>query len=283
MRQFLVKTGNIKLIDFLLQNIPMVSFSTLQKALRNKDIKVNGERVKTNIILKAQDKVEVYGIKPATINIVYSDDNILVVDKPSGIEIEDQDKPSLTKLLSEQIGQSVFAVHRLDRNTSGLLLLAKNSQAKEQLERCIKSKTITKNYYAVVVGKPSKSVGRITLYLYKDAAASFVKVSDTPKAGYVKAVTEYSLVSSNDILSLLDINLITGRTHQIRASLAHIDLPVLGDSKYGNSNANKQYKINRQCLMAYKLVLDGFTDSLAYLNEKQFILQADKLTNLITK
>ena len=281
MQQFRVNNNNIKLTDYLLQNLPLVSFATLQKALRNKDIKVNNVRVNSNITLSAGDEVQVYGIKPPSVNIVYNDDNIIIASKPSGIEVVAQDKPSLAEYIIGQIGEQVYAVHRLDRNTSGLVMLAKNLQAKTQLERCIKSKLITKNYYAVVVGKPSKSTGTITLYLSKDAAASFVKVSDVPRAGYVKAISQYSLVSTNEILSLLDINLITGRTHQIRASFAHIGLPVLGDNKYGNSSINKQYKVNRQCLVAYKLLLGGFNGNLSYLNGKEFILPADKLKSFI--
>ena len=166
--------------------------------------------------------------------------------------------------------------HRLDRNTSGLILFAKNAQALEILLDKFKHHEIEKHYLALVYGIPQKKNERLISYLFKDSSKSFVYISDVPKKGYQKIITSYSLIESFDNnTSLLDIEIETGRTHQIRAHLAHIGLPIIGDGKYGINEINKKFKVKAQKLVSYKLIFRFEHDGkiLEYLNRKSFELK----------
>lgn len=149
----------------------------------------------------------------------------------------------------------LYAVHRLDRNTAGLVVFAKTKETRNKLLYAFKHHQIGKCYLAIVVGVPSKTSDKMIAYLKKDSSKSMSFVSDMPKEGYDKIITNYKLLKTNEILSLLEVQIETGKTHQIRAHLAHINLPILGDEKYGNKQINKQYSLKKQMLVAYKLDL----------------------------
>ena len=166
--------------------------------------------------------------------------------------------------------------HRLDRNTSGLILFAKNQTALDILLDKFKHHEIEKHYLALVYGVPKKKSERLISYLFKDSSKSLVYISDVPKKGYLKIITSYSLIESINNTSLLDVEIETGRTHQIRAHLSYIGLPIIGDGKYGINEINKKFKAKTQKLVSYKLKFSFIKDSgiLNYLNGKSFEIDA---------
>lgn len=276
------KYDNKKLDKFLKDNISTLSNNLFYKTLRKKDIKINGKRVSENVTVFENDEILVYISddlleNKLNLDIIYEDNNILLINKPSNIEVTGQD--SLTEVVHKLYSSCEFKpmpCHRLDRNTSGLILFAKNTQALEILLDKFKHHEIEKHYLTLVYGIPQKKNERLISYLFKDSSKSLVYISDAPKKGYQKIITSYSLIESFDNdTSLLDVEIETGRTHQIRAHLAHIGLPIIGDGKYGINEINKKFKAKTQKLVSYKLIFKFESDSeiLEYLNRKSFELK----------
>ena len=270
------KYNNKKLIDYLQKKFDGLSSTTIYKALRKKDIRINDKRISENCLLRTGDEIKVYITdnllsKTVDIPIVYEDENIVVFNKPSNMETTgDSSLTSYAKnLYSNHKNIFIEPCHRLDRNTCGLVLFARNKQTEELLLKCFKNKNVEKHYMCVVVGKPQTESQKLQAFLFKDSKKSIVYISDVPKQGYQKIVTSYKVLKHNKMnnLSLLDITIETGRTHQIRAHLAHIGLPILGDGKYGINKINSQFKIKSQCLASYSLELHNINDThLSYLN-----------------
>ena len=279
------KYDNKKLDKFLKDNISTLSNNLFYKTLRKKDIKINGKRVSENVTVFENDEILVYIPdnlleNKLNLDIIYEDNNILLINKPSNIEVTGQD--SLTEVVHKLYSSCEFKpmpCHRLDRNTSGLILFAKNTQALEILLDKFKHHEIEKHYLALVYGIPQKKNERLISYLFKDSSKSLVYISNVPKKGYQKIITSYSLIRSFDNnTSLLDVEIETGRTHQIRAHLAHIGLPIIGDGKYGINEINKKFKAKTQKLISYKLIFKFESDSkiLEYLSKKSFELKSGK-------
>ena len=276
------KYNNKKLDKFLKDNLQNLSNNLFYKTLRKKDIKINGKRVSENVNVFENDKIQVYisdTLLEGSVNldIIYEDKNILLINKPINIEVTG--KNSLTDVVHRLYKLQEFLpmpCHRLDRNTSGLILFAKNQTALDILLDKFKHHEIEKHYLALVYGVPKKKSERLISYLFKDSSKSLVYISDVPKKGYLKIITSYSLIESINNTSLLDVEIETGRTHQIRAHLSYIGLPIIGDGKYGINEINKKFKAKTQKLVSYKLKFSFIKDSgiLNYLNGKSFEIDA---------
>lgn len=276
------KYNNKKLDKFLKDNLQNLSNNLFYKTLRKKDIKINGKRVSENVTIFENDKIQVYisdTLLEGSVNldIIYEDKNILLINKPINIEVTG--KNSLTDVVHRLYKSQEFLpmpCHRLDRNTSGLILFAKNQTALDILLDKFKHHEIEKHYLALVYGVPKKKSERLISYLFKDSSKSLVYISDVPKKGYLKIITSYSLIESINNTSLLDVEIETGRTHQIRAHLSYIGLPIIGDGKYGINEINKKFKAKTQKLVSYKLKFSFIKDSgiLNYLNGKSFEIDA---------
>ena len=275
------KYNGKKICAYLLYKFPNLKQSTLYKALRKKDIRINNNRINDNEIIYTGDEIKVFisddFLFSSNINldIVFEDKNILIINKPSGIEVTGEN--SLTSECENYIQGFVKPCHRLDRNTSGLVLFAKNEQALEILLEKFKNREIDKYYTATVYGILSKKQDKLEAYLFKDTKKSLVYISDFPKKGYQKIITSYKVIKEDkkNNTSVLDIKLETGRTHQIRAHLAHIGFPIIGDGKYGINEINKKFKQKTQLLCSYRLKFNFSTPSgcLEYLNGTVFYIE----------
>lgn len=264
MKKFTVKE-NATLKDFTDNFYPQGSFC-FNTLLKRRDIRVNGAKTDKNIPLSEGDEV-VYYTTPAeesktAFTEIYRDENILVCDKESGVNSE-----AVFYTLS-QTGECRF-IHRLDRNTAGLIVFALNKAAEEDLLLQFKNHTAEKEYSALVFGRPPKSEDTVTLYLKKDAQKAKVKLSAKKGDGQI-AKTYYKTLKSEGDFSLLKIKLFTGRTHQIRATFAYLGCPVAGDEKYGDERLNKKYALTRQCLISRRLTLSS-SGKLSYLNGRTFV------------
>ena len=266
-----------QLSKFLLDKFSGLTLDTFHKDLIKKDIIINNVRTTKNEVVHVGDEIKIFVIdellyKTFIPEIVYEDKNILVINKSAGIEVVGDD--SLTSNLKEYFVDSyIEPCHRLDRNTTGLVLFAKNEEALNILLEKFKNHEIEKHYLATVYGIPKINKQTLTSYLFKDNKKSLVYISDEPKKGYVKIITLYSILEKHvtENYSVLDVTLHTGKTHQIRAHLAHIGHPILGDGKYGNNQINKQFGFKTQQLCSNSLKFNFTTDAgiLNYLVQKE--------------
>lgn len=288
MRKLIVdeKYNNKKLNNFILDNFKSLNQNVLFKALRKKDIRVNNVKVSENVIVHTGDEITIYivdelllGKPKIEFKVVYEDDNIICFFKPEGFSITEANlnEYTFTSLVKEKFGNNLEPCHRLDRNTSGLILYAKNQKALLILLDKFKNKEIEKHYLTRVYGIVKQDHELLESYLFKDSKKSMVYISDTPKKNYEKIITEYTVLERNskENTTKLDINLHTGKTHQIRAHLAHIGYPIIGDGKYGKGEINKRFEKKTQELTSYKLIFRFKTDSgiLNYLNGKEILIK----------
>ena len=274
----LIVTNNFngkKLSSFVFNSFPNLAKNTFYKALRQKDIRINGKRINTDCTIYVGDELSIYiadNLLFPSINleIIYEDDNILIVNKPNNIEVVGEN--SLTSLINTKFSSNnIMPCHRLDRNTTGLVLFAKNKEALDILFNKFKNHEIKKFYRALVYGIPKVKNARLEAFLFKDTKNSIVYISDTLKKGYQKIITSYKVLEEfPNNTSLLDVEIETGKTHQIRAHLAHIGYPIAGDGKYGINSVNKKLGYKYQQLCSYKLQFCFSSNSgiLSYLNNK---------------
>jgi pseudouridylate synthase len=263
-----------KLLKSLEKNVEGASYSAFSAALRKKDVAVNGIKQRENSDVVPGDEITIFlpdsAFRP-NFTIFYEDENVLFVNKGKEIEVCDGEKNVADEL--KKAGKSVIPVHRIDRNTSGLVMFAKTEQSFEAFLRALKEGRIKKYYEAEVFGTPENKSGVFIDYMKKDASKKFVSVRSAPAAGYQKTETYYSVIKSSGKTALLCVRISGGFTHQIRACLAYHDLPIIGDGKYGRSEINRAFGSKYQRLTAKKLVFDFAEDScLRYLNDKKIEL-----------
>ena len=282
MKAFIVesKNDNKKIVQVVQNKYPKCALGTIHRALRNKDIKVNGIRIKENVEVFEGDEVEVFisdelilGNNKFEIDkkkIVYEDDNILIYNKPQEIEVQGLKNGAGLEEELRKYYKGIKACHRLDRNTQGLVIFAKNKEAEKEMLELIKERNVKKYYKAQVYGIPKNKAMTLKAYLFKDSKKSMAIISNVPKKGFVEIVTKYRLLEADkkNNTSILEVELITGKTHQIRAHLAFIGLPIIGDGKYGINQVNKLFGKKYQELEAYKIEFSDCKGIFEYLNGK---------------
>ena len=291
-----------RLDRFLAKAVPLLPASLAQKYIRLKRIKRNGQRVGRDDRLSEGDILQLYindeffeaprqdnaylTVSAPKLNIVYEDAQILLVDKKPGIAVHPHDGAEYGKTLIDHIQAYLYVkrewrpreenaftpalCNRIDRNTGGIVIAAKTAEALRVMNQKIKDREIDKRYLAVVEGTPKPKSGVLKGYLFKDAVKNRVYVTDTPQKGAKTCETRYETLESRNGLSLVECELITGRTHQIRAQFAHAGHPLLGDGKYGK--LDKRFDRRYQALYSYRLTFRFTTDAgaLSYLNGKSF-------------
>ena len=295
---------------FVGKAVPLLPDSLLQKYIRLKRIKLNGKGAKRDTRLAEGDVLQLYindeffekpreensWLKVGTprLTVVYEDENILLADKKPGVLCHSAgvwDYNTLIANIQAYLAQkgewrpkeeNAFApalCNRIDRNTGGIVIAAKNAETLRIINEKIKLREIDKYYLCAVHGRPKPASGRLENYIFKDAAKNRVYVKEESCPGAKTAVTEYRTLASKGPLSLVECHLLTGRTHQIRAQMAHAGWPLLGDGKYGSERFNKNYDEDGQALYSYKLVFSFETDAgmLSYLNGKTFTVNTDKI------
>ena len=265
MEKFEIKIKkNQKIRDFLLN----YGFSKpiTNQIIKNKDIKVDGKRLCEDDMVFAGQTVVVFAPeKPsARFSVIFEDENVIVLDK--GCDIEVQGKDSLESAIPGSI-----AVHRLDRNTTGVMIMAKNDEVAEALKQAFKDKTVQKTYVCEVFGRPNFKGEVQKAYLVKDANRSEVKIYPNFVQKSVLIETKFKTVKVGEQTSLVTAELLTGRTHQIRAQLAYLGFPIIGDGKYGKNEINRKFKEKYQKLHCFSLKIKKINKKFEYLQNKEFI------------
>ena len=291
-----------RLDRFLAKAVPLLPASLAQKYIRIKRIKLNGGRAERDTRLQNGDVLQLYindeffdkprednaflTVAAPKLNIVYEDAHILLVDKRPGLAVHPHDGAEYGRTLIDHIQAYLYQkrewrpreensftpalCNRIDRNTGGIVIAAKTAEALRVMNQKIKDREMDKRYLAIVEGTPKPREGSLKGYLFKDEKKNRVFVTDKMQPGAKTCQTNYKVLTSAQGLSLVECELITGRTHQIRAQFAHAGHPLLGDGKYGK--LNKNFDRNYQALYSYKLTFTFTTDAgqLDYLNGKSF-------------
>ena len=274
-----------RLDHYLTQQYPALTPGRLNKALRENKIKLNGRKQPLSTRVMAGDEIRLFILDeqldggreadgPAWKNArgpaeaVYNGPQLLVVNKPAGLPVDGPESDTLLNralLYLNKAGEydedSLYQpalCHRLDTGTSGLVLIAKTPEAEQILLEAIRERQVKKTYLCVTFGRPVPPEGTLGGYLLKDANLGKVQILPEKKPGAKEVCTEYETIAVSGRLALLKVRLITGRTHQIRAHMASIGCPILGDSKYGNNAANRELKLKYQALCAWELVMPDF-------------------------
>ena len=303
MREFKVtkKYENLDIYHVLKKEYPNLNSGSLNKVFRLKDVKLNDVRVSKDEIVHTGDVCKVYlpdsilfGISD-DLDYVYEDKNIIVAYKPKGIESNHEygrKNPNVIyfdELVKKGKGENIKILNRLDTNTEGLVLFSKTDEAYNELFKAFKENLIKKEYIAVVNGKLPKEHDTLSNYILKDSKDGFSKVYEKQVPNSKKCITEYTVLKYIKKLevSILNITLHTGRTHQIRAHMKYISHEIVGDSKYGLNVVNDKFKVYTQMLYAVKYSFNFKNSSpLLYLNNISIDVSEniqDKINKLLTK
>lgn len=297
-----------RLDKFLSKAVKSIPPSLMYKSIRTKKIKVNRKRAQINQMLIEGDTVQLFlpdelfdissenknvllsHISPA-FSVVYEDENILLVDKPAGLQVHSDDKEDTNTLIIQILAylfqkgdynpsseQSFVPAlcNRIDRNTAGIVIAAKNASALREINKLIKERKLIKKYICAVHGIMKNKSDILSDFIVKDNKNNTVKILKNKIPGSKSVKTGYKVISENRDSSLLEVELFTGRTHQIRAHLASIGHPLLGDGKYGINREEKKLGYKFQALYSYFLKFDGGYE-LSYLNGKEFKVPLEKI------
>ncbi len=292
-----------RLDKFIAKAAPMLPKNLMYKYIRLKRIKVNGKKSDIAVKLNVGDVVEMYindeffeakedkydFLKaPKNLDIIYEDENIILLNKKAGVLSHPDEGEYVDTLITrvqrylyekgeynpkEETSFAPALANRIDRNTGGIVIAAKNAESLRILNEKIKNREIDKRYLCVIVGCLKVKKDTVTAYMIKDEDKNKVRVYNKPFEGGKTMITGYEVLKEKDGLSLVEVQLLTGRTHQIRAHFAHMGYPLLGDGKYGKNEVNKQYGgYKKQLLYSYKLTFtfEGESGILSYLNGKTF-------------
>lgn len=307
MKSFEIKANdaNQRLDKFIRKSLPNLPQSLMYKYIRKKRIKVNSKRAEISTILNVGDVVDMYindefFVKPETrydfmgaprkLDILYEDGNIMLLDKKAGLLCHPDDKEYVDTLITrikkylyekgeykpdDENSFTPALVNRIDRNTGGIVIAAKNAESLRIMNAQMKQRTNLKKYYLCVChGIMERDSGLLEGYLLKDEKKNTVRILKAPCEGAKEVRTKYKVLGRDfdKQLSLVEVELVTGRTHQIRAHFASIGHPLLGDGKYGTNKLNKDFGYRKQCLYSYKLVFmfDETAGILSYLNSREF-------------
>ena len=308
MREFIINQNDAgqRVDKFLTKAVPKLPKNLLYKYLRLKRIKVNGKRCEISTRLACGDVMQLYIndeffegevadrpaflSAPTSLNIIYEDENIILCDKKCGLVVHEDESGSTDTLINriqhylyekgeyrpeEELSFAPALCNRIDRNTGGIVIAAKNAETLRIINEKIRLREIDKRYLCITVGRPKPPEGRIECFLLKDEQKKQVAVYHKPVPGGKTAVTDYRTLETRGELSLVEVGLETGRTHQIRASFADLGCPLLGDGKYGRGDVNRRYGETRQALYAYELTFDLPTDAgiLNYLRGRTFTVE----------
>ena len=294
-----------RLDKFLIKAVPRLPSSMMYKGIRTKRIKVNGKRAEISTRLAVGDIVDLYlndeffeetradetFLRAGDeVSVIYEDENILIADKPAGLVVHEDETGTADTLIGRvqkylyQKGEynpareNSFApalCNRIDRNTCGLVLCAKNAMALQEMNEIIKERQVEKTYRCVTVGVPKPDHATCKAFLRRDTKAKTVTVFDKPQPDAKTILTEYRVLRQKNGLALLEVTLHTGRTHQIRAHMAHMGWPLLGDTKYCTPESlkkNRALGVKQQVLCAWRLRFAAIPDlsPLSYLNDREF-------------
>lgn len=309
MREIIVTKNDSgqRLTKFLVKAFPLFPQGLMFKHIRKKNIKVNSKRCEHNYILNEGDIISLYVnddlLKEAKedcaylsvkgdIAVVYEDENIILMNKPAGLLVHSDENEEIQTLLSkmqrylfdkgeynpsDELSFAPALCNRIDRNTSGIVIGAKNAEALRIMNNVIKERTLTKRYLCAVFGHLEKKNGKLQNYLRKNNSENKVYVDKTKTADNLTAITSYKVLAENDSLSLIEAEILTGRTHQIRAQFSHIGHPLLGDTKYGTNKQSSAFGYKHQALVSYYLRFDKVPDSLSYLSGKEFFINTNDI------
>ena len=303
MKTFIINENDSgqRLDKFIAKAVKNLPKNLMYKYIRLKRIKINGKRCEISTRLNVGDEIQLYindeffetpkddsfmSVSPS-IDVIYEDENIILVDKPSGLVVHEDADNSIDTLINRikrylydkkeydpnnELSFTPALCNRIDRNTSGIVICAKNAESLRVLNEKIKNRELHKYYLCVCLGILGKKQDTLKNYLFKDEKSKTVHIENTKRPCNKQILTKYKVLKEKNNLSLIEIDLLTGRTHQIRAHMAYIGHPLLGDGKYGINKVNKKYSVTVQALCAYRLAFDFKTDAgiLEYLNNKSF-------------
>ena len=308
MKEFLINQNDAgqRVDKFLTKAVPLLPAALLYKYIRLKRIKLNGKRCEISSRLTAGDRLQLYINDefftpasddtplflraPAKLDIVYEDAHILLLNKRPGLIVHEDDRHQADTLVNRMLhylylkGEYIpekensftpSLCNRLDLNTSGIVIAAKDAESLRILNQKIKDRELQKLYLCIVHGRMEKPSDTLKGYLCKDGDNNHVAIFDHPIENGRTILTKYRVLSQTGRFSLLEVDLLTGRTHQIRAHLAYIGHPLLGDTKYGYNRDNRGTGYKSQALCSYKLTFRFSTDAgvLSYLDGKSFSVE----------